>query len=87
MGKLLKSTGGKLEISKCNFALFQWDYDNMGRAILLPNNNQSLSITNSDTKATLSVPQISHSQSYKYVGVQIALDGNMEKQISTLQDK
>jgi hypothetical protein len=56
--KLLYITGGKLEISKCNFALFLWEFDNMGRALIQQNNNQSLHITNSDTKPTLSVPQI-----------------------------
>jgi hypothetical protein len=80
--KLLYATGGKLEISKCNFA-----FDHLGRATLQKNNNQSLHITASDTKTTMTVPQLSHTIPYKYVGVQIALDGNMDKQITILQEK
>jgi hypothetical protein len=59
----------------------------MGRAIIQQNNNQSLYITNSDTNTTLSVPQISYKEAYKYVGVHIALDGNMEQQITALRNK
>jgi hypothetical protein len=33
------------------------------------------------------VPQIEPSQAYKYVGVQLALNGNMTTQIQALQDK
>jgi hypothetical protein len=33
------------------------------------------------------VPQIEPSESYKYVGVQLALDGNMTTQITTLKSK
>jgi hypothetical protein len=33
------------------------------------------------------VPQIEPTTAYKYVGVQIALDGNMDAQVTTLRDK
>jgi hypothetical protein len=33
------------------------------------------------------VPQFEPTQAYKYVGVQIALNGNMTTQIQTLQEK
>jgi hypothetical protein len=85
--KLLHTTGGKLEISKCKFATFKWEFDQLGRAIQKTDNNQSLSIFNSDSKTSISVPQISHKQAYKYVGVQIALDGNMEQQITIMKEK
>jgi hypothetical protein len=74
--KLLYATGGKLEISKCNFGLFLWEFDHLGRATLQKNNNQSIHITASDTKTTMTVPQLSTTLRYKYVGVQLALDSN-----------
>jgi hypothetical protein len=83
--RFLYITGGKLEIPKCNFALFQWTIDNMGRAHLAPSNQQYLHVRSSETNETMHVPQIEPHQAYKYVGVQIALNGNMTTQIQSLQ--
>jgi hypothetical protein len=85
--RFLYITGGKLEIPKCNFALFQWYFDNMGRANLLPSNQQCLHVKSSETNTTMHVPQIEPSQAYKYVGVHIALNGNMTTQIQHLKEK
>jgi hypothetical protein len=84
---LLHTTGGKLEIPKCNFAVFNWYFDNQGRAILKPSNQQSIHVKCSESNITMLVPQIQPSKTYKYVGVHIALDGNMTEQIQKLQDK
>jgi hypothetical protein len=84
---LLFTTGGKLEITKCKFSLFTWNYNNIGRPYLLPSNKQQLHITSSETRATMLFPQIDPSKPYKCVGVQLALDGNMTTQITTLKSK
>jgi hypothetical protein len=62
---LLFTTGGKLEIPKCEFSLFTWNYDNLGRPYLLPSNKQQLHVTSSETKTTMLVPHIDPSEPYK----------------------
>jgi hypothetical protein len=42
--RLLHISGGELEIPKCNFSIFQWYFDNLGRATLQPSNKQSIHI-------------------------------------------
>jgi hypothetical protein len=85
--KLLFTTGGKLEIQKCVFAIFKWKFDNLGRPVLQPSNNQQLHVKSSETGDIMLVPQIEPSDAYIYVGVQLALDGNMTTQIATLKTK
>jgi hypothetical protein len=85
--KLLYTTGGKLEIPKCVFTIFRWEFDNQGRPYLSPSNKQQLHIKSSETGEIMLVPQIDPNESYKYVGVQLALDGNMTSQTETLQQK
>jgi hypothetical protein len=85
--KLLFTTGGKLEIPKCVFSIFTWKYDNLGRPILLPSNKQQLHVQSSETGSTMLVPQIEPTDAYKYVGIQLALDGNMTTQIETSKTK
>jgi hypothetical protein len=40
----------------------------MGRAQLLPSNQQALHVKSSETNTTMHVPQIEPTQAYKYVG-------------------
>jgi hypothetical protein len=85
--RLLYVTGGKLEIQKCKFALFRWAFNDLGVAYLLPNNNQQIQVTSSETNKQMIVQQIDPTTAYKHVGVEIALDGNMTQQIESLQKK
>jgi hypothetical protein len=85
--RLLHASGGKLEIPKCTFSLFSWYFNRMGRAILLPSTQQHLHVRRSETSNIMLVPQLEPSTAYKYVGVQIALNGSMKKQITTLKTK
>jgi hypothetical protein len=85
--KLLHTTGGKLEIPKCIFAMFKWDYDNSGRPILQSSNRQQIHVKSSENNEIMLIPQMEPNSAYKYVGVQIALDGNMDAQITTLKEK
>lgn len=85
--RLLHVSGGKLEILKCKFAFFKWYFNHLGIATLSPNNKQQIQVTSSEDQKPLVVQQIDPSTSYKYVGVDIALDGNMNQQIKSLQLK
>jgi hypothetical protein len=83
--KLLFTSGGKLEIPKCCFRVFSWTFDNLGRAILDNATKYHLHIKSSETQKTLQIPQIPPSLAYKYVGVELALDGSMTQQTKTLK--
>jgi hypothetical protein len=85
--RLLHATGGKLEIPKCVFAIFDWAFDQWGRPRLSTSSSNRLHLQCSDTKQQSVIPQISTTEAYKYVGVQLALDGNMKVQTQDLQKK
>jgi hypothetical protein len=75
------------EISKCCFSLFDWIFDSHGKATLNQDTNYKLDVQNSEIKNINLIKQIPPKESYKYVGIEIALDGNMIQQIKSLQDK
>jgi hypothetical protein len=81
------TTGGKLAIPKCDFVIIQWIEESNGNLTLDKTTKYNLHITNSETLEINLIPQISTNTSYKYVGVQLALDGNMTQQIEDLQTK
>jgi hypothetical protein len=83
--RLLNTSGGKLEITKCIFAIFDWSFDKWGRPTLSPSSSNHLHLQCSETKKLAIIPQMSTKEAYKYVGIQLALDGNMEAQIHDLQ--
>jgi hypothetical protein len=85
--QLLHTSGGKLEIQKCVFAIFNWHFDQWGRFILNHKTDCTRSIRSSDTNKQSIIPQLKTPEAYKYVGVQIAPDGNMKAQIQDLQKK
>jgi hypothetical protein len=83
----LYTTGEKLELSKCEFAIFKWIADSQDQQILDTSANSHLHIWCSKKNQITLIPQISTTKSYKYVGVQISLDGNMTQQVNDLKDK
>jgi hypothetical protein len=85
--RLLFTSGGKLEIPKCIFAIFDWNFDSWGRPVLSSTSSNHLHLQSSETKQHAIIPQMSTTKAYKYVGIQLALDGNMEAQIHDLQKK
>jgi Reverse transcriptase (RNA-dependent DNA polymerase) len=54
--RLLYTSGGKLEIAKCAFALFSWLFDENGRATLNKNKKYNLHIKSSETNKTTLIP-------------------------------
>jgi hypothetical protein len=85
--QLLHTSGGKLEIEKCRFALIKWYFDKKGVAQLLNTQPSLLHVKDSDTNKIQHIPQINTSTSYKYVGVHLAVDGNMRAQIEDTKQK
>jgi hypothetical protein len=85
--KLLFTSGGKLEIPKCCFSIFCWTFDNLGRATLDNSKQYNLHVRSSETQEILRIPQIKTSQAYKYVGVELSLDGSMAQQTKALESK
>jgi hypothetical protein len=85
--RLFFTSGGKLEIPKCNFTIIDWYYDNFGRATLENTQHENLKVKCSETNLEMQIPFLPTNKSYKYVGVQIAFDGNPKNQINDLQSK
>jgi hypothetical protein len=85
--QLLHSASGKLELPKCRFGIIRWQYTSQGGASLCPSSQQTLSIQDSETHQQVQVPQLEPSDAYKYLGVHIALDGNMKAQQEFIRDK
>jgi hypothetical protein len=85
--QFLHSASGKLELPKCRFGLIRWQYDSTGTASLYSSDSTTLTITDSENHSTVQVPQLDTSEAYKYLGVQIAFDGNMVSQRKSLRDK
>jgi hypothetical protein len=83
--KLLHAASAKLEGSKCKFGLFQWQFDSTGEPSLIPGNQLELQVPSSEDNQQYTVTQLSPSESYKYLGLHIAMDGNMHSQEHALQ--
>ena len=85
---LLDTTGGKLEAPKCKFTIMSWKSTDDGIPELVTQSPiDNIKIKNSSTGATETVPSIPADESYKLLGVQIAMDGNMTKQNETMLTK
>jgi hypothetical protein len=69
------------------FVIFDWTFDQRGRPRLQTSSSNHLHLQCSDTKQHSIIPQISTTEAYKYVGVQLALDGNMKAQAQDLHKK
>jgi hypothetical protein len=61
--------------------------DTRGKAHLNKSTPYNLHIQNSETKQINLIKQISPAEPYKYVGVEISLDGNMNRPTQSLQEK
>ena len=76
--QLLWSTGGKLEINKCNIVILYWVPTQNGTFRLKSRHELPIDIhiIDSDTNQPISIPQLSPNNPYKYLGVYICGDGN-----------
>jgi hypothetical protein len=88
MGKPTTSCRGKLEISKCKFSQITWAYDSNGTAIIeTPNSTTTIAIQGSETKEAHHINEITTAESYKLLGINMALDGNSTNQIQQFEEK
>jgi hypothetical protein len=62
--RLLYTSGGKLEIPKCVFSIFDWIFDNSGRSKLNMATDYNLHIQSSETKKLIVIPQMKPSTAY-----------------------
>jgi hypothetical protein len=85
---LLHAMGGKLEINKCQIAKFHWTYTRDGNHNLITSQTTTpIHITDSETKQTVNLPELSHQKSYKLLGIQMAFDGNQIAQATAFHQK
>lgn len=84
--KLLFATGAKLELTKCKFLVFTWEFDDDGNPhIVLMKDNSKMIITDSERQQDIEVDSIPVDESYKLLGVPIAFDGNADEQYAILE--
>jgi hypothetical protein len=86
---LLHTVGGKLEITKCRFSKLEWTSNSKGVYTLNQQNmdNDPISITDHETNRAQEISTLSPSDSYKLLGVNMALDGNCIDQAHLIQSK
>lgn len=83
--QLLQITGAKLELPKCKFFIFTWEFDAKGDAFISHAENRTqMNIVDTDTQLLSTVEAIQHDEAYKLLGVQIAFTGKHEKQLETI---
>jgi hypothetical protein len=67
--------------------MFIWQYDTSGDWSLRESQEAMLALQDSETLATVNIPQLQSTEAYKYLGVHIAMDGNMHSQEKSLTEK
>ena len=87
--QLQHSSGGKLNVDKCNTALFIWRQDNLGLPELTPHTDTPIhiSIVTSQDNKTQTIPILPLNKAYKYLGVHQCPDGSTSPQIQALLRK
>jgi hypothetical protein len=86
---LLNAIGGKLEISKCKVVKFRWEsWKNGKQRLCLYNTAQPpIQIRDSESKQHVTLPEITTSQPYKLLGINMAFDGTSTAQTAILLPK
>lgn len=86
--QLLQITGAKLELSKCKFFIFTWEFDEHGEAqIKTAENHSNMNINDSDTNLPVIVEAMNHDESYKLLGVPLAFSGDHKPQLESITTK
>jgi hypothetical protein len=87
--KLLYSTGGALELSKCFNYLVHWTYDKRGDPTIAPPDPSipPIEITNSATGHTVQIKQLDCSEPHKTLGVVISPSKNQAAEHTRLAKK
>jgi hypothetical protein len=85
---LLFTIGGKLEITKCKFVIYNWTQDEYGTLTL--NNNKTLgkiTINESETNTPMEIEEIESTTPYKLLGIPTALHKGNVGQAEMLEVK
>lgn len=86
--QLLQITGAKLELPKCKFFIFTWEFDSNGDAFISHAENRTqMHINDTDTNTMSIVEAIQHDEAYKLLGVPIAFNGDNPKQLDLITSK
>jgi hypothetical protein len=83
-GDLLHAAGGKLEISKCKYVLFNSQTQAPPGASI---STTSISITDQENGQMIPLDEITTADHYKLLGIQMAFDGNQQGQDRAMNKK
>jgi hypothetical protein len=85
---LLNAVGGKLEISKCKISKFTWMMDPLGQMTLTNDDTSDATvIIDHETNQPIQITEIRPNESYKLLGVDLAIDGSNQVQEKNPQQK
>ena len=83
--QILHTSGGALELSKCAWYLINWDFTPSGIPFIStkPNNN-TIDIKSSSDKKQRTIHNLTIHETWKYLGVTSAPDGNQNHQFKVI---
>jgi hypothetical protein len=85
---LLYATGGKLNLSKCSYHKFEWQFAPDGKADLRETPpDPGITLLESDTRKRVQVKSLKPSEAYKSLGAKMAPDGNSREAAQQMKDK
>lgn len=85
---LLHSSGGKLELSKCFYYTFHWQFDDAGNASFSPSvGSPQISIVDSSTDTRTTIEHKECSESHKTLGKMENPSGNYDDEAIRIKDK
>jgi hypothetical protein len=85
---LLHQIGGKLEISKCKFVIYNWKYDEIGtRKLIREKSIGQITIKDSETGKDMQINEIDVTEPYKLLGIQMAPANNQQGNITSMQER
>ncbi len=85
---LLHTIGGKLELTKCKFSVFNWQTNSLGTTTLQTDTQiGSIQIEDSETHTNCEIAEIPPNEAYKLLGTQMTLTGDTTAQETMLKEK
>jgi hypothetical protein len=88
MGNLLHHIGGKLEISKCKFVVYNWRYNDIGtRTLIKEKSIGQIQIKDSENGESMQINEIDTMEPYKLLGIQMAPADNQQVNIRLMHEQ